>query len=103
MGTLSQRVRERFPLHRIDDQRQEVELPGPLHAFRVFVNVVGDAVGLDGFTHISGTPLQRVRGQKLQTVDEGCPLGTNAVVVEAHLVEPVGQARVVLKEAWHQF
>ena len=61
---------ERAPFVRRHDERNRVELPGPFHAARVAIDIVGDALLMD--KPLAGVPtlLEFCRAQALQRADQ---------------------------------
>ena len=70
------------PLGRRDQERDRVELPGPVHPPGVAVDVVGDAVLADQVLRFLPAAADLVGAQRLEGVDERLPVRPDAVARE---------------------
>ena len=87
---LNQARLERAPFIRRDDKRDRVQLPRPLHAARIAVNIVGDALlmneALAGFL----PALEFRRAELLQRREQSGVMRTRLAVVSEKLIKPRG-------------
>ena len=92
---LGERRAHRLPLGFGRDQRDGIQLPGPIHSARVAVDVVGDAVLVD--QPARGFPTARHLGasHRVERAHEGIPVGARAAGVSQHLVVQPGEGLVV--------
>src|SRR5205814_1508848 len=74
-GALDEGALERIPLVRGDDKRHRVNLPGPLHAARVPMNVVGDALLVGEAAGGLGAALEFREAELVEVVKERGVMG----------------------------
>ena len=99
LRTLGDRAGDAGPLVAVEDQRQGVELPGPLDPHRVGIDVVGHAVGLDRVAHRARAFVEPARVGLVEPVGEGLPGGVRLARGGEHLVVAGGVQRVAVGQA----
>ncbi len=91
--------RDRSPLVRREDERQEIELPRPARPFRIGVDVVGDAVRGDGLLDEAAAAEHRLHRERGQMGEERAPVRPRDLDVVDHLVVARGRRLVVGEQA----
>jgi hypothetical protein len=100
---LGDRAGELLPLGRRQDQGQRIDLPRPVGALRIGIDVVGDAVLEDAPAHVIDAVPHLLGRRRVEVGQERLPRGANAAVLGEHLVEAVGLLQVVGQQGrWHQ-
>ena len=89
------------PLMGRDDHRQPVERPGSRLAFRVGVDVVGQAAVADLALDRSGALANPLGLGVSQQIDQGSPVRAGLIAGVEHLVEAHRGARIVAKQITH--
>ena len=76
------------------DHRQEIQLPGPVGALRIGVDVVGDAVLAYLVVHRVQPLARALGGPGRELLDQGTPVGARRVRRFEELIEAVGGLRI---------
>ena len=95
---LRQSFLEVTPVRRRDQERHHVELPGPIHALGVAVDVVGDAVLADGAARVVAARRELVRAERLEALDERVTVRPQRACRRDHLVERAADRVILLQE-----
>src|SRR2546425_435232 len=86
-GALDERGFERPPLFRSEDKRYRVNLPGPLQAAGVTINVVGDALLVDETARGLGAALEFGGAKFVEVAQERAVVGAALTVVAVQLIK----------------
>jgi hypothetical protein len=93
LGALRETGFERLPLARREEQRQGIELPGPVRAPRIAVHVVGDAVLAQQPPRQVPSSRQLLRPEARERIGEPGPVRARRFGARQQLVVHVGVRR----------
>ncbi len=95
--SLDQRRFKNLGLGRRDKQRNRVQLPGPIQAARVAIDVVRDAVFANELFGFFPAPAQLAQPQSAQGTDKGSPVWARLVAGTNHFIVGSGERSVTVR------